>query len=149
MSPPPPPCCYMKPPGNVTFNFSKASRKIEGKEANVKESFQTVIAHLQNDIARGTFPSAQFVIGQRGQLCAAGALGYAVLEPEKIPATENTLYDLASLTKPLVTTLLTVKFAERGLLDLGEPASNYLEELRNTDKQALTLLQLLTHTSGL
>jgi CubicO group peptidase (beta-lactamase class C family) len=115
----------------------------------VKESFNQVSVHLQNAIEHGVFPGAQFVVGESGKIIAEAALGYAVIEPERIPVTRNTIYDLASLTKPLVTTLLTVIFAERGLLDLAAPASNYLEELGIGDKRAITLMQLLTHTSGL
>lgn len=115
----------------------------------MKESFHKVSAHLQNAIERGSFPGAQFVIGERGKIVAEAALGYAVLEPEAIPVTTQTIYDLASLTKPLLTALLTVIFAERRRLDLSAPASDYLEELRHTDKRNITLLHLLTHTSGL
>jgi CubicO group peptidase (beta-lactamase class C family) len=104
---------------------------------------------MQKAIARGTFPGAQFVVGEGGKIIAQEALGQAVITPERIPATVNTVYDLASLTKPLLTALLTVIFAERGNVDLSAPASDYLEELRTPDKRDITLLQLLTHTSGL
>lgn len=115
----------------------------------MNQSFNKLCAHLQETIRRGTFPGAQFVIGEDGRVVAAAALGRAVIEPQSIPVTEHTIYDLASLTKPLVTALLTVILAERRGLDIAAPASQYLEELRTPDKQALTLLQLLTHTSGL
>jgi serine-type D-Ala-D-Ala carboxypeptidase len=115
----------------------------------VNESFNKLCAHLQDAIRRGVFPGAQFVIGEDGKVIAEAALGCAVIEPQPIPVTEHTIYDLASLTKPLVTALLTVLFAERRILDFAAPASHYLEELRTADKQAITLLQLLTHTSGL
>lgn len=115
----------------------------------MQESFNQVSLHLQNAIERGTFPGAQFVIGERGKIIAEASSGYAVIEPEQIPVTQNTIYDLASLTKPLITTLLTVIFAERKVLDLSAPASSYLEELRVGDKQTITLMQLLTHRSGL
>jgi serine-type D-Ala-D-Ala carboxypeptidase len=115
----------------------------------VKESFNQLSAYLQDAILRGTFPGAQFVIGENGRMIAEAALGCAVIEPQPIAVTEHTIYDLASLTKPLVTALLTVIFAERRQLDLAAPASHYLEELRTPDKQAITLMQLLTHTCGL
>ncbi|MBI3652258.1 MAG: serine hydrolase [Acidobacteria bacterium] len=109
----------------------------------------SILAHLQNEIERGTFPSAQFVIAEGGHIVAEQALGNAVLEPKKIAATEHTIYDLASLTKPLLTTLLVLRFAERGQLDLHAPASAYLVELSHSEKADLTVLQLLTHTSRL
>jgi serine-type D-Ala-D-Ala carboxypeptidase len=135
----------MKLPGNAIF--SSESGIIESTA--VKEPFHQVRVHLQNAIERGTFPGAQLVIGEGGEIIAEAALGYAVIEPEQIPVTQHTIYDLASLTKPLITTLLTVMLAERGLLDLSAPASHYLEELCVGNKRAITLMQLLTHTSGL
>jgi serine-type D-Ala-D-Ala carboxypeptidase len=115
----------------------------------VNESFDKLCAHLQDAIRRGIFPGAQFAIGEDGKIIAEAALGCAVIEPQPIPVTRRTIYDLASLTKPLVTALLAVIFAERRILDFAAPASQYLEELRTPDKQAISLLQLLTHTSGL
>ncbi len=115
----------------------------------MNQLFENVRRHLQSEIDRGTFPGAQFVIGEGGKMLTQEALGFAVITPEEIAATTETIYDLASLTKPLVTTLLAVIFAERGALDLQAPASLYLEELRDTDKQSITLKALLTHTSGL
>ena len=112
-------------------------------------SFINVEQHLRDCVARGVFPSAQYAIGERGEIVSDGAFGYAVVEPEPISATPDTIYDLASLTKPLVTTLLAVMFHERGAIDLCAPIGSYLDELRDTDKSSITLTQLLTHTSGL
>lgn len=112
-------------------------------------SFINVEQHLRDCVARGVFPSAQYAIGERGEIVGDGVFGYAVVEPEPIRATPDTLYDLASLTKPLVTTLLAVMFHERGALDLSAPIGSYLDELQDTDKSSITLTQLLTHTSGL
>jgi CubicO group peptidase (beta-lactamase class C family) len=109
---------------------------------------ETVSRFLQSEIERGTFPGAQYVIGEAGAIAAEGAVGLAVVEPEQIPATLDTIYDLASLTKPLVTALLIVKFAERGLISLEAPAGEYVSELDEEGKRHLTVGQLLTHVSG-
>jgi len=109
---------------------------------------ETVSRFLQSEIDRGTFPGAQYVIGEAGAITAEGALGLAVAQPDRIPATLDTIYDLASLTKPLVTALLIVKFAERGLIDLEAPSAEYLSELDEEGKRHLTVRQLLTHVSG-
>ncbi|MFY9570166.1 MAG: serine hydrolase domain-containing protein, partial [Blastocatellia bacterium] len=103
--------------------------------------------YLQSEIARGSFPSAQYLVGENQRPIAEDALGCAVVEPERIPATLDTIYDLASLTKPLVTSLLIVRSAERGLLDLNAPLGSYLTEFERHD--GITLIRLLTHTSGL
>ncbi|MDQ6652146.1 MAG: serine hydrolase, partial [Acidobacteriota bacterium] len=79
----------------------------------------------------------------------ADALGNAVLEPRRIAATLDTIYDLASLTKPLITGQLCARRIESGELTLDSSVSNYLPEFDRPDKNAITLRELLTHTSGL
>lgn len=100
-------------------------------------------------IAAGDFPSAVYLIAARGAIAFADALGNAVVEPQKIAATGDTIYDLASLTKPLVTGLLCARQVEAGNLTLDSSIARYLPEFDRTDKQPITLRHLLTHTSGL
>jgi CubicO group peptidase (beta-lactamase class C family) len=104
---------------------------------------------LQAEIARGSLPGAQYVVGEELRIVAEDALGLAVVDPEQIPATLDTIYDLASLTKPLATALLAVRLAERGALDLNAPLACYLSEFNDQEKREITLKRLLTHTSGL
>jgi CubicO group peptidase (beta-lactamase class C family) len=72
--------------------------------------------------------------------------GYAVVVPEQIPTTRETIYDLASLTKVVVTVTLALVLAERGSWTLDDPVSRWLPGYPRADT---TLRQLLTHTSGL
>ena len=106
---------------------------------------------LAERIEAGDFPSAVYVVAERGRARFADALGDAVREPEAEarPATLETIYDLASLTKPLVTGLLAAVQVERGELELDAPVSEYLNEFGVEDKRGITLRHLLTHTSGL
>jgi serine-type D-Ala-D-Ala carboxypeptidase len=104
---------------------------------------------LTERIAAGDFPSAVYLISEKGREVFADALGNAVVEPQRIAATLDTIYDLASLTKPLITGLLCARRVEAGELTLDSSVSNYLPEFERTDKQAITIRQLLTHTSGL
>ncbi|HYE65232.1 MAG TPA: serine hydrolase domain-containing protein [Pyrinomonadaceae bacterium] len=104
---------------------------------------------LAERITAGDFPSAVYVIAESGRTLLADALGHAVREPERHAATLSTVYDLASLTKPLVTGLLCARQIERGRLVLDQPVAQYLPEFDRTDKRAITVRQLLTHTSGL
>ncbi|HXG66847.1 MAG TPA: serine hydrolase domain-containing protein [Blastocatellia bacterium] len=112
---------------------------------------ESIAEFLRAEIGRGAFPGAQYLVGQDAEIVAEDALGWAVIEPEKIAANLNTIYDLASLTKPLVTALLTVIFAQRGALDLKAPLADYLQEFNEDGGNSgrPTLLHLLTHTSGL
>ena len=104
---------------------------------------------LSGRIAAGDFPSAVYVISEKRRITFSDALGHAVVEPYSITATLDTIYDLASLTKPLVTGLLCAKRIEAGELTLDSAVAHYLPEFERTDRQMITVRQLLTHTSGL
>ena len=77
------------------------------------------------------------------------AIGDAVRDPEQHPATLETIYDLASLTKPLVTGLLCALLTERSALKIDDRVADHLAEFDRPDKRAITIRHLLTHTSGL
>ncbi|MEP6742893.1 MAG: serine hydrolase [bacterium] len=108
-----------------------------------------ISSFLQERVAAGDFPSAVYVVAERGVTLFADALGNAVVNPRPIPATSETIYDLASLTKPLVTGLLCSRRIEAGELTIDSSIAHYLAEFDRTDKQAITVRELLTHTSGL
>jgi CubicO group peptidase (beta-lactamase class C family) len=110
---------------------------------------ETISAMLAERIAAGDFPSAVYLVAERGSERFSDALGDAVREPEKHPATFDTIFDLASLTKPLVTGMLTALLVERNLVGFDSPVSEYLREFDVDDKRGVTIRHLLTHTSGL
>ena len=103
---------------------------------------------LKGRIAAGDFPSAVYCVAENGQAVFADAIGDASREPEFHPAALETIYDLASLTKPLVTGLLCARMIELGILLLEDPISKYLAEFDRDDKRTITIRQLVTHTSG-
>ena len=104
---------------------------------------------LQTHIDAGEFPSAVYLVAEHDQVVYEDALGHAVVEPYRIANKPDTIYDLASLTKPLITTLLCARRIELGELTLDSSVSHYLAEFDRTDKQMVTIRELLTHTSGL
>ena len=109
----------------------------------------TISSMLSERVDAGDFPSAVYLVAERGQATFADALGDAVREPENHAATLETIYDLASLTKPLITGLLCGRLVELGELTLDSSISNYLLEFDRPDKSHITIRELLTHTSGL
>jgi serine-type D-Ala-D-Ala carboxypeptidase len=104
---------------------------------------------LTEHISSGEFPSAVYLVDERDEITFADALGHSVVEPYTIANTIDTIYDLASLTKPLVTGMLCARRIELGELTLDSSVSHYLPEFDRTDKQMITVRELLTHTSGL
>jgi CubicO group peptidase (beta-lactamase class C family) len=106
-------------------------------------------ALLQQHIEGGEFPSAVYLVAERDEIVFTDALGYSVIEPYRLANKIDTIYDLASLTKPLITALLCSRRIELGEITLDSSVSHYLAEFDRTDKQMITIRELLTHTSGL
>lgn len=110
---------------------------------------QAIDALLNKHIEQGDFPSAVYLVAEAGEVVCANALCDAVRVPERQPARLDTIYDLASLTKPLVTTLLVAQQIQQGKLALETRITEHLSEFRRTKVERITLRELLTHTSGL
>ncbi|MCA1564801.1 MAG: serine hydrolase [Acidobacteria bacterium] len=110
---------------------------------------EQIDALLAARIAAGDFPSAVYLVAERGRVRFSGAQGFAVREPVRHAATVETIYDLASLTKPLVTGLLSARLVERGELELERAVAAYLPEFARGETAAIHVRHLLTHTSGL
>ncbi|NUT52836.1 MAG: serine hydrolase, partial [Saccharothrix sp.] len=83
-----------------------------------------------------------------GDALRHGADGAELPPDQRIPMREDTIFDMASLSK-LFTTAVAMRLVERGDLDLDAPAARYLPEFGRNGKQDVTTRQLLTHTAGL
>ncbi|HEX8246914.1 MAG TPA: serine hydrolase domain-containing protein [Pyrinomonadaceae bacterium] len=103
---------------------------------------------LQSRIEAKDFPSAVYLAAEKGEIVLHDAVGLAVVEPEKIRARLDTIYDLASLTKVLITGLLCAKLIETGEINLADKISKYFSEFDTNEKREITIENLLTHTSG-
>ncbi len=75
--------------------------------------------------------------------------GLAVAKPERIPMRRQTVFDLASLTKPIATTTSIMLLESEGNLSIDDPVVKYLPTFSERGKQEVTLRHLLTHSSGL
>jgi CubicO group peptidase (beta-lactamase class C family) len=110
------------------------------------ERFQFVPGMLEEAVAEGVFPSAAAGIGLKGETlftCAAGKLSL----PDGAPANLDTRYDLASMTKIIVPTMLALMALEKGLLTLDDTLSRFFDAPQ--DKADITVYHLMTHTSGI
>src|SRR5215207_982199 len=122
----------------VSAKFSHGLTRIEMPIVN-----EPLSSLLQRHIDAGEFPSAVYLVGQRDEIVFEDALGYSVVEPYRVANKIDTIYDLASLTKPLVTSLLCARRIELGELTLDSSVSHYLGEFDRTDKQTITIRELL------
>jgi serine-type D-Ala-D-Ala carboxypeptidase len=105
---------------------------------------------LEAGVSQGVFTAALALVGLKGDLRWQGAAGALSRDPGAAAATLDTVFDLASLTKPLATTLALMVLAGRGQLDLATPLGEVLPgPWLPPDKRPLTLRSLLTHRAGL
>lgn len=104
--------------------------------------------YLQIRIEANDFPSASYLVAEKGEIVLQDAVGLAVVEPERIEAKIDTIYDLASMTKVLVTGLLCAKLIESGEINLSDKISKYFSGFDKNEKREITIENLLTHTSG-
>jgi serine-type D-Ala-D-Ala carboxypeptidase len=103
---------------------------------------------VEDGLARGLFLGAAYALFRLpDRILAEGVAGYAQEEPA-VPVTRDTLWDLASLTKPLATATSLLLLAQEGELALTEDVSRFLPG-ETPSLQGITLKHLLTHTSGL
>ena len=102
----------------------------------------------QNAIAAKVFPGCQIVAVKDGAVVYEKAFGHHTYDIS-MPVRTTDLYDIASITKILSTALACMKLYEDDKLDLDKKISRYLPELKNTNKENLTIRSLMTHTAGL
>jgi serine-type D-Ala-D-Ala carboxypeptidase len=103
---------------------------------------------LEQHIENGDFPSAVYLVAARDDIILSGAVGRAVVEPEEIDARPETIYDLASLTKPVVTGLLISVLVGRKEIRLTDKLTRFFPEFNTLEKRDITIRHLLAHTSG-
>src|SRR6185436_10063484 len=96
-----------------------------------------------------TFPAAAFDVGTSSASLWTGAIGTLTFETDAPPATLATPFDLASLTKPIATTSVVMELVRMGTLRLDEPVSAFFADWRGSDRDGVTVRDLLEHASGL
>jgi len=103
---------------------------------------------MQQGLREKVFPGAVLLAGCGDDRLFLKAYGRADLFADR-PMTVETVFDLASLTKPLATALAVALLVDRGRIGLDQPAAEWLPVLKDSDKAGITIRQLLCHTSGL
>ena len=104
---------------------------------------------VSSAIADGETPGAVVCIGSRSGVEFVKAYGDRQTQPHREPMTVDTVFDLASLTKPIATATSVMLLIEKGSLNLDNLAATRWPEFGENEKTIVTIKQLLTHTSGL
>jgi SSS family transporter len=111
--------------------------------------FGPVSTLITQAIAAKKLPGAVVLVGHAGRTVFEQAYGDRALEPAVEPMTEETVFDMASLTKCLVTATALMQLYELHKLNFDDSVAKYLPEFGANGKQSVTIRELLTHYSGL
>ncbi|HEV8230956.1 MAG TPA: exo-beta-N-acetylmuramidase NamZ domain-containing protein [Thermoanaerobaculia bacterium] len=105
---------------------------------------------IQEAIGRGELPGAVVLVGRRDRVVFRRAYGNRAVVPSREPMTVDTVFDVASLTKPVVTATSVMILVERGKIALLDPVMKHIPEFapEKGDREKVTVEQLLTHRAG-
>lgn len=104
---------------------------------------------LSEAVDGGTVAGAVALVRLRGEEVWHEAFGQASVTPEPQPMARETIFDLASLTKPLVGATVSLALVEQGILSLDEEITRLVPELAHLKRKGVTLRRILSHSSGL
>jgi serine-type D-Ala-D-Ala carboxypeptidase len=158
------PLGYKMPESSRTLN---SNSHLQSALARQDERFSSAFAILEQAIAERAFPAASIAVAQTGEVIALKSSGAFVYETDPAGAallaslagnrnfdslSGATIFDLASLTKPVATTTMSAILYERGLLELDAPIIGTVPEFRlasDPRRNQVTFRMLLAHSSGL
>ena len=103
---------------------------------------------VDTQVQLGAFPGAALAIGRGPKVVIKEGIGRVGWQDAAVSA-DNTIYDIASLTKVVAATTAVMLLVEDGRLDLDAPVSTYLPAFAGGNKDRVTIRHLLTHTAGL
>lgn len=100
-------------------------------------------------LRRKLMPGCVVLVARKQRIVWLKAYGAKRLKPNREPMTVDTVFDMASITKPMATATSVMKLVEDGKIALDAPVAKYIPEFGANGKEKVTVLQLLTHQGGL
>jgi beta-N-acetylhexosaminidase len=114
----------------------------------VPEALEKLTLYINRCVADRVFPGCRVYASQNGKVIYNKSFGYFDYQ-KQTPVTNNTIYDVASVTKVLATTLAVMKLYDEGKFDLNKRLKDYLPWVIGSDKENITMRSLLLHQAGL
>ena len=127
----------------VVFILRDCGLKVEQKEVDRIKSL------LESGVQEGVFPGAVLLVVKDGEIRAHHEAGHRVLEPNPAAMERETIFDLASLTKPLATTLVMMRLVDEAKIGLDQALGEIIPGVPLKDKKGITPRLLLSHSAGL
>jgi len=114
-----------------------------------RQRFTEIDRVIEEEMSKGNFPGAVVLVGQQDDIVYWQVFGNEVVDPCEEPADKNTIFDLASMTKPIATATSIMILRDRKAIQLDDYVSKYLPAFACNGKEQVRIEHLLTHTSGL
>jgi len=122
---------------------------IENLRVDTNYSFTKVDSLMEHALEEKVFPGASLLVGHRGRVVYHKNFGAGTYENNAKPIDDNSIFDLASLTKVVGTTSAAMLLYDKGELDLNTKVKDYLPQFGNNGKDEIVVKNLLLHNSGL
>ncbi|ABQ07806.1 serine hydrolase domain-containing protein [Flavobacterium johnsoniae] len=134
---------------SMTFlGINAYSQKKSKKSFDVKRNEVYIDSMMTNALEKGFFPGAQIIVGNKDAVLISKNYGFQDYS-KKQPVKSDDVYDLASMSKVLGATLVTMRLVGEDKIKLTDKVGDLVEVYKNTPIADLTFFELLTHTSGL
>ena len=130
-----------EPLGRLGYSIPEGS----GMDSRVLSRIDKIVREA---ISEKATPGCQVLVARKGKVIFEKSYGYFTYDSINA-VTDETIYDIASITKVMATLQAVMFLEERGSIDLNQKASYYLPELAESNKRNLYIRDLLTHQAGL
>ncbi len=139
---------YKMGTGKITQSLGRVSFGGAERVGINSQKLKEIDKIVAQGINSQAFPGCQVLVARKGKVVYHKSFGRLQYESET-PINEETLFDIASMTKVSATLQAVMLLNERGEIDLNEKASAYLPEMNQTNKQQLSVGDILLHQAGL
>jgi len=130
------------------FDFKGSTAPFPDGGGPISEAGRVLHRVLSDAVTAGVFPGAVSLVLKGRSVLFFRAFGKRMVTPEAESMTCDTIFDMASLTKPLVTTTLVLQLVDEGVIQLVDPVRDFFPEFASNLLGNATIEQLLTHTAG-
>jgi beta-N-acetylhexosaminidase len=130
---------------NRLSRLSYSSPESAGLDSQTLQKIESI---ANEAITTGATPGCHILVAKDGKVVYEKSFGWLTYE-KRIPVSDETIYDLASVTKVSATLQAVMFLQEKGLIDINKKASVYLPELKKSNKEDFIIKDIITHQAGL
>ena len=133
----------------IAQDYARSSSILSESNRAVTERFAAIDDLIAVGISEGKMPGCVVCVGRTNEILLLKAFGNKRLDPSIDPMTIDTVFDMASITKPVATATSVMQLIEQGKLSLSDKVASIFPAFAQNEKETVTVQDLLLHRSGL